>query len=1179
MIEGWIIIALALAYVSGLFVIAWFGDRWTAADSATGRPLIYALSIGAYCTSWTFFGSVGLAATTGYDFIPTYIGPIVFFVFGWQLINRIVRLAKTQNITSIADFLAARYGKSPSVAALVTLVAVAGALPYIALQLKAVSLSVETLLGSTSLWRLNLPFDTAFIVALALAAFAILFGTRHIDATEHQNGLMLAIATESIVKLAAFLAVGLSVFIGVFGSPANFVRSTLDNPDLRDIFAQGLNAAPWITVTLLSFFAVLLLPRQFHIIVVENKSDTEIKRARWLFPLYLLAINLFVVPIAAAGLATLPKGSFSPDTFVLALPLTAGDNILSMFAFIGGLSAATAMVIVESVAIAIMVCNGVIVPLLLGGAASAETASASARPDRRLVAHGLPILNIRRGAIFAMLMGSYVVYHVLGQGRGLVAIGLVSFAATAQLAPAFFGGLFWQRATARGALWGITAGIAVWGYTLVVPWFVEASILPRSLLTDGPYGVTALAPQSLFFLPLEPLSHGVFWSLLANCFAYVIGSLSRAPHLVEQTQAQVFALNATAQAAKAVETRAWSTSVTVQDVKATVGRYLGAERTERAFREHLSRRQTTPPADAPADVHLLRFSEHLLASAVGAASSRLILALMLRRSGAFGDSNLRLLDDVSEVLKQNEDLLQSAIDEVRHGLSVFDKEMRLQFCNRQFRELLAMPPELARSGTPLNRLLQTLAERGDFGPGSVQQQVSTRFMKLAITKETYQEVLNGGRRIVEIRTNPMPQGGIVTTLLDITERYESARALKEANLGLERRVSERTAELLEANTALAAAKSKADEANIDKTRFLTAASHDVMQPLNAARLYMSSLVERPLPAADAQLARNVDASLEAVEEILSTLLEIARLDSGRMAPHIAPISLGVLFEQLAIEFAPQAARRSLTLQIEPTDAWVTSDRRLLRRLLQNLISNGIKYTARGTVRLSAVRNSKSVAISVADTGPGIPAEQLASIFKEFQRLEQTASSVKGLGLGLSIVERIARTLNHPVAVRSTVGRGSTFTLEAPATEARPLDVPAPAELPQTFNVGGIVALCIDNEPAVLSGMETLLGGWGCKVLKASNVEEALRSTEKAGVVPDIILADYHLDSGTGLQAIATLKAALRRDIPSAIITAESSPEIQRDIRQHCDAVLRKPIKAAQLRAVITQLTRQRTAAE
>ena len=427
MIEGWSVVTLALGYVSVLFAVAWYADRNDRFSKANaGRPLIYALSLAVYCTSWTFFGSVGLAAATGYDFIPVYLGPILLFVFGWRLLARIVRLAKSQNITSVADFLAARYGKSQAVAAIVTVIAVAGTLPYIALQLKAVALSVDTLLGGRPLQQLNLYTDTALIIALAMAAFAVLFGTRHIDATEHQEGLIVAVAAESLVKLAAFLTVGLFVTFSMFGGMGGLLARTLESSEIQRVFAHGLHGGTWITVTFLSLVAIVLLPRQFHVTVVENNSEVEIRRAAWLFPVYLVLINLFVVPIAAAGLLSLPK--HDADTFVLGLPLSAGADAVTLFAFVGGLSAATAMVIVDSVALAIMVCNGLVLPLLLRRRAHGGDGQ---QPDMARL-----LLGIRRVAIFAIVLLGYGFYRLLGQAHGLASIGLVSFAAIAQFAPA-----------------------------------------------------------------------------------------------------------------------------------------------------------------------------------------------------------------------------------------------------------------------------------------------------------------------------------------------------------------------------------------------------------------------------------------------------------------------------------------------------------------------------------------------------------------------------------------------------------------------------------------------------------------------------------------------------------------------------------------------------------------------
>jgi Na+/proline symporter/signal transduction histidine kinase len=1171
MIEGWAVVSLALGYVSALFALAWYADRRARARKPTsGRPLIYALSLAVYCTSWTFFGSVGLAANTGYDFIPVYLGPILLFVFGWRLLLRIVRLAKSQNITSVADFLAARYGKSQAVAAIVTVIAVAGTVPYLALQLKAVALSVDTLLGSRPLQQLHLPTDTAFIIALAMAMFAVLFGTRHIDATEHQEGLIVAVAAESIVKLAAFLTVGFFVLFAVFGGVGGFFEHARQSAEIQHVFGQGFHGSTWITVTLLSLVCIVLLPRQFHVTVVENNSENEIRRAAWLFPVYLVLINIFVVPIAAAGLIGLPKGSFDADTFVLALPLSAGADAVTLLAFVGGLSAATAMVIVDSIALSIMVCNGLVLPLLL-----------RRRFDE---AKGHPkdmawlLLAIRRVAIFAIVLLGYVFYRLLGQTHGLASIGLVSFAAIAQFAPAFFGGLIWRNATARGAIAGIVAGFAVWAYTLLLPWIVEAGWLGRSLMIEGPLGLGFLAPQSLFYLRFDPLTHGVLWSISANVLAFVVVSLLRAPEPVERLQAHIFVQDSLPRPHMAPAFRLWRTSVTVRDLQHTVARYLGNERAERSFAEYVESSNAPLAPDAQADIHLLRFTEHLLASGIGAASARLVLSLLLRRRDAGSQSALRLLDDASEALQYNRDLLQSALDQVRHGLSVFDKDMRLICWNRQFREFLNLPPELGRVGAPLELILRTCAERGDFGAGDADKLVAGRLAKFALAQETFQEEFDGGRRILEIRTSPMPQGGIVTTYSDITERVAASEELARANETLERRVRERTAELLEVNQALAVAKRKADEANLDKTRFLAAASHDVLQPLNAARLYVTSLVERETGQPEATLAHNIDASLEAVEEILNVLIEISRLDAGWLEPEITAIRLNEVFERLKVEFSPMARENGLELRIVPTGLWVRSDRRLLRRVLQNLISNAIKYTPKGKVLLGVRRRGDKLLIQVCDTGPGIPKTKRALIFKEFQRLEETASLVRGLGLGLSIVERIGKVLGHRIDLQSVPGRGSVFAVELPVAEARPAVEASVPSVPSVARISGLTVLCIDNEPAVLEGMHTMLSGWGCTVVTANGTNQALGRLAK-GPNPDIILADYHLDDhSTGLDAINAIFAAIDVQVPVIIITADHSPEVQREIRMRGYPLLRKPLKAAALRALMYQLTWQRAVA-
>ncbi len=1176
MMNSWVVIMSALTYLGFLFAVAYFGDRQPRLTAnGRGRPLIYALSMAVYCTSWTFFGSVGLSAKKGLDFIPIYLGAILMIGFGWPILLRIIRLSKIHNITSTADFIAARYGKSQSIAALVTIIAVIGIIPYIALQLKAVSESVTTLLvpfevGARAGIEVTPVGDIALVIAIAMAAFSVLFGTRQIDATEHQEGLILAIATESVVKILAFLTVGGFVVYGIFGGFGPLLEQAAQDPRIQSLFSRDLDGAHWLTLIFLSFVGIILLPRQFHVAVVENNSEREVRMAAWLFPAYLITINLFVVPIAVAGLLIFPDGTVDTDMFVLALPMSAGADFITLVAFIGGLSAATAMVIVATVALAIMVCNDIAVPIIL----RRRQGFISDRED--MVAM---LLNVRRFVIFAVLLLGYVFYRLISESYALVSIGLLSFSAIAQFSPAFFGGLIWRRATARGAMAGIIAGFLVWAYTLLLPSFVGSGLVPKELMTEGPFGLDFLRPQALFYFDIAALPHGVVWSLFFNIAAYVLVSLMRAPKPIERLQANAFISE---DFARTPSPAFWlpRTTVSVEELKQTAARYLGEQRTERSFAEYAAKRQSAIPNHADADIHLLRFTENLLASAIGAASSRLVLSLLLRRRNVGHKSALKLLDDASEALQYNRDLLQSALDQVRQGISVFDKDMRLICWNGQFRTLLDLPPELGRVGAPLDAVIRYNAARGTLGEGSVEDIVSDRINKYVVSMETFQERFNGGQRVLEIRTDAMPQGGIVTTYTDITERVETADALARANETLERRVRERTAELTRVNHQLAHAKIEADDANLDKTRFLAAASHDILQPLNAARLYATSLVERTRQGEDGRIIRNIDASLEAVEEILNTLLEISRLDTGVLKPEITVFPIKDLIDQLKVEFEPLAKDKGLDFIVLGSDLFVKSDRRLLRRVLQNLISNAIKYTDKGKVLLGCHYRNGDLTVLVFDTGPGIPKSKHAVIFKEFQRLNYGSNSAHGVGLGLSIVERIGRVLGHPITLESKPGRGSVFLVKLPTAIPDRKAIERPAVVTRPGQIAGSIALCIDNEPDILDGMDTLLSSWQCQVLKALSVEDAAAQVNLCNVIPDIILADYHLDDGTGIEAIQAVRTAFGQDIPAIIITADRSPEVEEKVRDFGGLkLLRKPLKPAQLRAIMAQHRIRRAAAE
>jgi len=1172
MLQGWVVIAVALAYIGMLFLVASYGDRDRSQARGIGREsrarmLIYPLSLAIYCTSWTFFGSVGSASRTGYEFLTIYIGPVLMIGLFSPLLLRIVRLAKTQNITSIADFIAARYGKGQAVAATVALIAIVGTIPYIALQLKAVSSSLETILAHiTTTADVSRPLlgDIALFVALSMATFAVLFGTRHIDATEHQDGLMLAIATESIIKLFAFLAVGIFITFWMFGGPGALFEAARQSSQTAGLFTREPPFDTLVATTLLSFVAIILLPRQFHVAVVENNNEAEIKRAAWMFPIYLVLINLFVVPIALAGMLTFPVGTVDSDMFVLALPLQTGSNVLTIAAFVGGLSAATAMVIVESVALSIMVSNDLIMPLVLH------------RRERLISGRenvGSLLLTVRRLAIFAILLLAYLYYRSAGAAQ-LASIGLLSFAAVAQLAPAFFGGLYWRRATAGGAIAGMTAGILMWAYTLLLPTFADIGYIGQHILLDGPWGITVLRPQHLFGLDLSPLVHGVVWSLLVNVVGYIGFSLRREPTSIERLQANTFVPSDLTPITPSF--RLWRSSVTVEELTTTVARYLGEERTRSALETFAATHRISLEAKDEADFRLVRHAEHILASAIGGASARLVLSLLLRKRTVSTKAALKLLDDANAAIQYNREILQTALDHVRQGIAVFDKDLQLICWNRQFGEILDLPPSLIRVGAELAEILRFNGKRGGIGAERLEELVQAQIERYVSGSAPFLERFAEGM-VIEVRANRMPDGGIVTTFTDITPSVEAAEALERSNETLERRVRERTEELTLLNAELAHAKGEADAANISKTKFLAAASHDILQPLNAARLYVTSLIERG-GGDDRRLIGNIDASLEAVEEIFGALLDMSRLDTGAMRPEFASFRIDELMRQIELEFAPLAAAKGIDLKYVPCLLVVRSDRRLLRRLVQNLVSNAIKYTPSGRVLIGCRRRGDELRIDVFDTGVGIPQSQRRNIFVEFHRLEQGARIARGLGLGLSIVERVARVLGCTIELESVAGRGSHFSITIPRSNARPIEMPARDDTRvDPGQLAGTTALCIDNEPSVLDGMETLLHGWGCEVIKAPDLELALAAIEESPVMPNGLLIDYHLDHGNGIEAIIALRARCG-DLPAILITADRSPAVREQARAEGILVLNKPLKPAALRALLAQWRVLRTAA-
>jgi len=682
MLQAPVLIAVSLLYLGLLFAVAWWGDR--RADrgrSLIDSPTIYALSMAVYCTTWTFYGSVGRAAVSGIGFLPVYLGPTLVMALGWFILLKMIRIVKANRITSVADVISSRYGKSHLLGGLVTIIAVVGIVPYIALQLKAVSSTVGLLLSYPDIVMphrsptMPVAVDISFYIALILAAFTIVFGTRHLDATERHEGMVAAIALESGVKLVAFIAVGVFVTYGMYDGFGDIFEHLATHPELQRLASaipSGQGYTGWFSLIVLSALAVLFLPRQFQVAVVENVNESHLRRAAWLFPLYLLLINIFVLPIALGGLMHFSGQGVDADTFVLTLPMSQRQEGLALLVFIGGLSAGTGMVIVETIALSTMVCNDLVMPLLLRhrGLALAESKDLS----------GL-LLGIRRGAIVLILLLGYFYFRLAGEAYALVAIGLISFAAVAQFAPAIIGGMYWRGGTRGGALAGLLAGFVVWGYTLLLPSFAKSGWLPGDFLTQGLFGIDLLRPQQLFGLSgIDEISHCLFWSFLANIGAYVGVSLLRPPMVAEATQATVFvdALQETGPIGAVL----WRGRAKVSDLQELVGRFLGPARAEVAFAGYARRHGGRHGDRLEADARLVQFAESLLAGAIGSASARVMVASVAKEEPLSIDEVMHILDEASQLRTYSRELERKSRELTAATLELREANERLQELDR-----------------------------------------------------------------------------------------------------------------------------------------------------------------------------------------------------------------------------------------------------------------------------------------------------------------------------------------------------------------------------------------------------------------------------------------------------------------------------------------------------------------
>ena len=1095
MLTAGTITTAALVWLGLLFGVALIGERRPALFERRWS-IVYALSLAIHCTSWTFYGTVTQASRSGWWLPPTFVGAILMYLFAVAVLRRLVQLARDYNAGSLADLIAVRLGRHTGLAALVTVVALIGIVPYIALQLKAVAMSYGMLshgqLSEVDPWQ-----DSALYVALLMALFAMLFGTRRASAMAHNRGLVLAMAFESLFKLGAMLALG----------------SLVLSPTSRQLIASAPiqhDSSGFPALILLGALAMFTLPHQFHAGVVECRDGSHLRTARWLFPLYMLLISLPVLPLARLGDAWLGPGGVPSDLYVLALPLARGQHGLALVAFLGGLSAATSMVVVATLALSLMIVNHFIAPLRV---------RAGWGRDERGDLRG-EVLYQRRVAILAVILLAWAYSRVLARNDALADIGAISFSALAGLAPALLAAVYRPQLGPRAVTCGLAVGTLVWLYVLLPTMHPQGG----AWLHDGPWGLTWLGPDGLFGLDdWSRVGRAVVLSLLANVAAMsaVTGSrFGRSPRAVSVGD------------------------IGVVELRALAARFLPADRVAHLFDD--------APTTGVAGGARMAAVEHELAAVIGASSARLLLEVVRQHRRDELDTVAAIVGEAAQDLRFNQRVLEAALENMSQGICVVDAELRLVAWNRRYASLFGYPRELLQVGRPVADLTRYNIDRGMIGPGEAEARVQRRLTHMRAGTQHLSERRFPDGTVVEIRGNPMPGGGFVATFTDVTAFRQAEAALKRANETLELRVEKRT-------RALAAASVEAQRANEAKSRFLAAVSHDLMQPLHAAQLFAHTLAER---GSDVATTRHLHGALAATEGLLAGLLDMARLDAGRLQPQPRDFPLSDVLDPLAAEFRAMAIDRGIRFDVVDSRQWVHSDPQLLRRVLQNFLSNALRYAERGRVLLGVRRHGAQVQLQVWDNGPGIAAGEQQWVFEEFRR--GSAAGGQGLGLGLSIAQRMAALLDHPIELRSWSGQGSVFELAVP--RAQPARQPAAASVePHPLPAGR--ALVLDNEPAALSALSVLLASWGWQVHAARTVEQAQATPWR----PDLHIFDYHLDAGrTGLDVLHELGATASK-VPTVILTADRDGELRQRLLDRGLGVLYKPLRPLALRQVLQRV--------
>ena len=1186
------VILIIILYACILFLIAlWVERRASTGKSPANNPVIYSLSLAVYCTAWTYYGSVGIAATSGLLFLTIYLGPTILMVLWWIVLRKLVRIKNMYRITSIADFISARYGKSELIAALVTLIAMVGIMPYIALQLKAIHSTFEIITASSGEKLPWVRSHAGLAVVILMTCFTIMIGVRRLDPTERHEGMIMALAAECIVKLAGLLAAGIFVTYFLFNGFGDIFQRIYESPFQQMMSIAGNNTSPyltWMTYLLLAMAAILLLPRQFHVAVVENSNEKHILTAMWLFPIYLLLINIFVFPIAAGGLL---KGypTTAADNFVLQLPIDYGVKWLAMIVFLGGISAAVGMIMVSSVTLSTMMVNHLFLPMIRGIDSLAF-----------LRKH---LLECKWAAVAIVIFFGYGFEQKVVAPYMLVNIGIISFAAVLQFAPVVMGGIFWRGANKTGACLALAGGFLIWFYTLLVPSYIKSGHQYSGFLDKGPFGIEFLKPESLFGLSaLEPLTHSVFWSLFFNIGFFVLGSLIFKQSPEEESQADEFVsiLTTTPTLRHVPHQEAYvDLAAKTKEIENLLIEYFTIEEVKSNLSKCIHRLGLKGKSKITIHELLALHGEveKFLSGSIGAPAAHKAMT----GSTIFSDRETR---DLMNIYRQVLTDLRITPHELKLKVDYYQEKEQLLTAHAE--ELKALNKALELRILKQRETEKALAEseekyRSIFEnapDGIYQATLDGRFMNASPSmalilgydspEELIATITDMGRQVYE---DPEDRKAYIRRLEDknevvdfecrfyrkdktkvwvairarairnkageiiyiegfarnISKRKKAQEELQQAYRSLEKRVEERTAALRAANEELRITKDAAEAANRAKSEFLANMSHEIRTPMNGVIAAAELALNEDMPPKIEHYMKIIHSSAYSLLGIINDILDFSKIEAGKLELETGPFQLDEALESVTDVFINKASAKRLELLVnidEDTPFALVGDSLRLQQIVKNLIDNAVKFTPeRGVILITVKPVSRTtddivLEFAVKDSGVGIAPEHLPMLFKPFTQVDtSTTRKYGGTGLGLTICKQLVELMNGEIKVESELGKGSIFSFTARLGCSR---FDQEQKLLAPSDIRNLQILLVDDCDENLLSVGNMLESFGLHVETASSGQaafERLKSQEMIEQPIKLIMLDSSLPKLDGIETARIIRRDLHLDMPIILMTS------------------------------------------